>query len=106
MSKLIHKDLLNLKDIFGYLCTKGLCQGFSGMLMQAILAEEENFFWQRLTLIEKHKACLYEMVEKVTSRKSFNTQFQPIWDILAFSKACSFIQGHFFMKKYLIKKSI
>ena len=56
MKKLTHKNLVELGQLLGYPLIKdgGLCHGFSCMLMQAILAQEEPQFWQRLKLIEAY----------------------------------------------------
>ncbi|WP_298628309.1 ankyrin repeat domain-containing protein [uncultured Legionella sp.] len=71
MSKLTHTDLLEFGQQLGYsLDSSGLCQGFSGMLMQAILAEEEEF-WRRLKLIECYKdnfSLLLSKIEEVKLR--------------------------------------
>lgn len=74
MSALTHKDLIELGQLLGYELPEGLCRGFSGMLMQAILAEEEAQFWHRLQLIEIYKDNFLSLVEEIEGAKSFAKQ--------------------------------
>ena len=53
--KLTHADLLTLGQALGYkLENYGLCRGFAGMLNQAVLAEDQNTFFNRLQFIESY----------------------------------------------------
>ncbi|MDR3441700.1 MAG: ankyrin repeat domain-containing protein [Legionella sp.] len=53
--KLTHADLLTLGQALGYkLEIYGLCRGFAGMLNQAVLAEDQNTFFNRLQFIESY----------------------------------------------------
>ncbi|WP_298628305.1 ankyrin repeat domain-containing protein [uncultured Legionella sp.] len=66
MQKLDHLDLIEFGQQLGYpLDSDGLCQGFSGMLMQAILAQEEGQFWKRLKLVEHYKDNFSLLIRKI-----------------------------------------
>jgi ankyrin repeat protein len=54
-TKLTHIDFLNLGKLLGYpLSSGGLCRGFSGMMMQAWLAEDAKTFFARIKFIESY----------------------------------------------------
>lgn len=51
-----HKELIDLGVLLGYpLSYEGLCQGFSGMWVQAALAKDLKTFYKRLEIIESYK---------------------------------------------------
>ncbi|WP_298623185.1 ankyrin repeat domain-containing protein [uncultured Legionella sp.] len=93
MIKLTHNDLLKFGQLLGYpLHSLGLCQGFSGMLMQAILVQEEEQFWARLNFIAKYKynfSLLTNKIEKTKlkaqkTKEQLNEQDIELLELLAF----------------------
>ncbi|WP_298625601.1 hypothetical protein [uncultured Legionella sp.] len=102
MAKLTHDDLVKLGLLLGYpLSPKGLCAGFSGMLMQAILAQEEEQFWQRLKLIEYYKTdftSLIRVMEEVKLKaktKKLDEQDIEFLELLAFYEGIElYLQPH------------
>lgn len=71
MSKLSHTDLIKLSTLLGYSSAKGLCRGFTGMLMQAMLAEgdEEKHFFERLAFIETYNNNFSKLTEDIKKAK-------------------------------------
>ncbi|WP_298628389.1 ankyrin repeat domain-containing protein [uncultured Legionella sp.] len=69
MAQLTHSDLVEFGQLLGYSSISGgICQGFSGMLMQAILVGKEDQFWKRIKLIEKYQSnfsLLINMIDAV-----------------------------------------
>lgn len=56
LKNLTHLELSTLGDLLGYKhLENGLCRGFNMMWLQAVLAGEENTFFERLCLIAKYK---------------------------------------------------
>ena len=92
MANLTHKDLINLGKQLGYLSMPGgLCKGFSGMLMQAILAGEEGQFWKRVKLIEKYQSDFSLLIKKIDqvklktiAKQELNKEDIELVEILAF----------------------
>jgi len=67
-NRLTHGNLLNLANLLEYnLGNSGLCQGFSGMWMQAVLAgeEEELHFFERLAFIESYKPDFTQLKKEI-----------------------------------------
>lgn len=71
MSKLTHKDLVSFGQLLGYqLDQHGICAGFTGMLMQAILAKGEEQFWARLKLLEAYKTNYPGLLKEIDSART------------------------------------
>ncbi len=47
----------------------GICQGFSSILMQAILADKEEQFWKRIKLIEKYQSNFSLLIKMIDESK-------------------------------------
>lgn len=65
MSSLSHSHLMQLKDKLGYRKLDGVCTGFSGMLMQAIFANDEKSFYDRLEFIASYSDDLDDLVKDI-----------------------------------------
>jgi hypothetical protein len=96
MPKLSHTDLLKLGHKFGYTLNEGgLCHGFSCMLMQAILAQQETQFWQRLKLIEEYSLDFSLLLSKIEEVKLKIKDGQPTLtkQDIAFLEIPAFYEG-------------
>lgn len=79
--KLTHQDLISLGALLGYTSMeKGVCQGFSAMWLQAVLAGEENSFYERLQLIAKYKYNFQRLLRKIIQVKQKVREKTPLTD--------------------------
>jgi ankyrin repeat protein len=81
MAKLSHLDLYNLGKLLKYqLSSTGICHGFTLMLAQAIIAEDEQSFWDRLDFIASYKPLFNNLKEdiKEAKRKVQSSKDQPL----------------------------
>lgn len=91
MANLRHADLMKLGSLLGYKYFEGgLCRGFSFMWIQAVLAGEENKFFERLSLIAKYRSDFtvlkkeIELVkEKVKNKQVLDERSYKLLEILA-----------------------
>ncbi|STX27956.1 ankyrin repeat-containing protein [Legionella beliardensis] len=92
MTKLSHKDLVNLDKVLGYpSMEKGVCRGFSCMWAQAVLAQDEASFFDRLDFIgsyardfDRLRRELEQAREQVKSKKPLDERSQKLLQILLF----------------------
>ncbi|STX81682.1 ankyrin repeat-containing protein [Legionella busanensis] len=92
MLKLSHGDLIALGKCLGYESMKGgLCQGFSGMWGQAVLADDEVSFFERLDFISAYKsdfnklaAHIAQVKEQVKAKQVLDARAQKYLQILSF----------------------
>ena len=93
LMKLTHNDLMTLGQILEYplIDDRGLCQGFSGMWMLAVLAKDEETFYERLHLISSYKNNFYilkKQIDSIKLRIKFNLRIKDsdrkLLDILSF----------------------
>lgn len=92
---LTHQILIDLGLLLDYPdLNKGLCQGFSGVLANAVLADDEPAFYNRLKLIESHaqhlpalKNKIDEARSKVKNDESLNDEENQLLEIPAFYDA-------------------
>lgn len=92
MSKLTHDDLCNLGGLLGYSNLQyGICHGYAAILMQALLVNEEEIFFQRIGLIASYKGNFLQLKkdieaakEKVRSKIELTSDERKVLDILAF----------------------
>ena len=88
--KLTHSDLIALGAKLNYKgLGDGLCAGFSGMWLQAVLAEDEQTFYERLDLISSYKQQFPELAEELKRAQSkkkqdLNLLDKELLDILGF----------------------
>ncbi len=81
---LTHDDLTNLGTQLGYDdISNGLCAGFAGMWMQAVLADDEKAFYERLDFIAANKNNFPELVKKIKNKNILQAD-RTLRDILAF----------------------
>ncbi|USQ13320.1 ankyrin repeat domain-containing protein [Legionella lytica] len=81
MAKLTHRDLYRLGKLLDYqLSENGLCHGFTLMLIQAILAEDEQNFFKRLDFIASYNPDFHKLKEDLEKAKEKiqSTQDQPV----------------------------
>lgn len=81
MAKLSHLDLYNLGTLLEYqLSSTGICHGFTLMLVQAIIAEDEQSFWERLDFIASYKPLFNNLKEDIeeAKRKVQSSKDQPL----------------------------
>jgi ankyrin repeat protein len=73
--KIFHSDLMTLGVLLGYNNHKdGICAGFTGMWMQAALAQDEPGFYKRLAFIATYKNNLPKLVAEIKeAQKKENT---------------------------------
>ncbi|MBX3708776.1 MAG: ankyrin repeat domain-containing protein [Gammaproteobacteria bacterium] len=71
MPKLTHSDLLQLASLLDYfdITQRGLCHGFSGMLMQAALARDEKTFFERLDFLTTYKNNFEQLKKEIEEEK-------------------------------------
>ncbi|MDI1351555.1 MAG: ankyrin repeat domain-containing protein, partial [bacterium] len=88
-----HTDLIKLAQILGYesVMDNGMCAGFSVMLSQAFLVQQEQKFFDRLALIESYKDEFYalkkqldEIAKKITYKVTLNSFEKKLLEIPAF----------------------
>lgn len=92
MEKLTHHDLLHLGSLLGYKrFGEGICQGFSCMYTQAVLAHEEKIFFERLHFISFYKSNFLELKKEIESAQQkikrgelIDKHEEKLLDILAF----------------------
>lgn len=86
--KVTHHELMGLGVLLGYIgLDKGLCVGFSGMWMQAVFAQEEHIFYERLSFIATYKnnfPALVADINKAKQNKYPNEKNIQLLDILGF----------------------
>lgn len=92
MQQLSHSHLLQLKNKLGYRKLDGVCTGFSGMLMQAIFANDEETFYNRLKFIASYHNNLDRLVKdirRVQDKYRSPSHVKPtLWDsIVQFFRA-------------------
>ncbi|MDR3503365.1 MAG: ankyrin repeat domain-containing protein [Legionella sp.] len=81
MTKLTHVDLYKLGKLLDYqLSDNGLCHGFTLMMAQAILAEDEQSFFERLDLIASYKPLFNKLKEDIeeAKKKVQSSRDQPL----------------------------
>ncbi|WP_454782333.1 ankyrin repeat domain-containing protein [Legionella sp. WA2022007384] len=92
MDKLFHSDLI---ELYKLICNKqkseGVCRGFSCMWAQAILANDEKVFFERLDLISAYKPDfealkneIEEVKKKVQMHEKLDNKAKQLLQILAF----------------------
>lgn len=91
--KLSHRNLHSLGHILGYksIGEGGLCFGFSAMLAQAVVIQEEEKFFARLELIEHYKdkfdnlkSAIDQVKQKVIDKQEISLEEEQLLEILAF----------------------
>jgi ankyrin repeat protein len=69
-AKLTHRDLINLGKLLNYqMDSRGLCRGFSGMLIQAWLAQDERAFFARVKFIESYKKNFNKLKDDIDNAR-------------------------------------
>lgn len=119
LMQLSHTDLVELAKILGYNKNlQGICNGFSVMLAQAVLLEQEEMFFIRLRLIEQYKGNFNQLAkeiervkQQVKAGQTLNQVETSLLEIIAFFDGiaiahCPLNQREVFSGKYISQLNI
>lgn len=119
LMQLSHTDLVELAKILGYNKNlQGICNGFSVMLAQAVLLEQEEMFFTRLRLIEEYKGNFNQLAkeiervkQQVKAGQTLNQVETNLLEIIAFFDGiaiahCPLNQREVFAGKYISQLNI